>query len=374
MAESLVATLNVAFNESDSLGDDAGKNRIVLEQVTKRMVNGILTARCFPSSGVRFKASVGSIEEKEVRSWSAWEGVKFSDSSESQLKLPGAINVEINANTMVLMKKTKNLYGETVIVEAPEARVVWDATDEKIKVQTSLGVPIKVYGACFVQYDALYRILYYRPDANETPVGGGNYSFVWTTGTIFGYNNYTVETLEMELDIKDTPDWVEFARVSSKIVLDERGVWEYPENWEGTYQANKDKLPDRKTDFNQGTFDYFTNTYTIDPDQSFTDERVHCIIKVNTVGAIQYEDFNNGGDGYWAWNMPYFGLVGYQPVYTCKWTDPPGGKKASSAEDFKHDVNHRTWRDVFLEVNKNDIKEKLRDDYPGIKGDDNQPL
>jgi hypothetical protein len=374
MTEALVATLNVAFTKDDGLGEDAGKNRIVLQQVTNRLVNGILTARCFPSSGVQFKASVGSIEPREVRSWSAWESIKFSDSSEGQLKLPGATNVALNTDTMVLMRKVVNPYGDTTIQPALGAQVVWDATDEKVKVQTSLGEPIKVYGACFVQYTALYRMLYYQPNANETPVGGGNYSFVWTTGTIFGYNNYTVETLEMELDIKDAPEWVEFGRVTSNIVLDENGVWEYPENWLDTYQANKDKLPDRKTDFqNPGTFSYFTNSYTIDPDQSFTDERVHCIIKVNTTGAIQYEDFNNGGDGYTFWNMPYFALD-YQPRYTCKFSNPPGGKKASSAEDFQYDVNNRTWRDVFLSVDKNSIKSRLRDEYPDIRDDNGHVL
>ena len=96
-------------------------------------------------------------------------------------------------------------------------------------------------------------------------------------------------------------------------------------------------------------------------------------IKVNTIGVLQYEDFNNGGDGYTFWNMPYGGLA-YQPVYECKWADPPGGKKASSAEDFQHDVNNRTWRDVFLEVNKDDIKDRLRDEYPSIKNSNGQPL
>jgi hypothetical protein len=216
--------------------------------------------------------------------------------------------------------------------------------------------------------------LYYLPNANETPVGGGNYSFVWTTGTIFGYNNYTVETLEMELDIKDSPDWVEFGRVTSKIVLTAEGVYEYPPNWDQTYSDNQNVYnPKSRATYPTGTFPYFSTDYDIDPDQSFIDERVHCIIKVNTVGAIQFEDFNNGGDGYWAWNLPYFGYSTYNPKYECKWADPPGGKKASSAEDFQNDVNNRTWRDVFLEVDKEDIQDRLTDEYPGVVYSETRP-
>jgi hypothetical protein len=368
MAETLVTTLNIAFDDdNDGLGDHAGKNRIVLQQVTKRMVNGVLAARCFPSTGVRFRASVGSVEEKEERSWQAWEAIKFSDSSEGQLKFPGATNVVFNFATMVLMKKVTNQQGHVTIEEAPEASVVWDATNEKVLVQGILGVPLKVYGACFVSYDAFYRMLYYRPNTQTTSVGGGNYQFNWTTGTIFGYNDYTVETLDMELDIKDPPEWVEFARVTSKIVLTPDGVSEYPPNWESTYDANQNVVnPKERAAYNTGTFDGFSSDYDIDPDQSFTDERVHCIVTVNSMGTVRYEDFNNGGSGYWAWNPPYFGNSTYHPDYEGKKTAPPGGDKAGSAEDFRYDVNNRTWRDVFLEVDIADIKDRLSRQYPGI--------
>jgi hypothetical protein len=88
-------------------------------------------------------------------------------------------------------------------------------------------------------------------------------------------------------------------------VLDAVGVWEYPPNWDSTYAANRQQLPDARSTFPQGQFPGYT--YTIDPDQSFTDERVHCIVKVNSIGSYQFVDFNNGGDGYWAWADPYFG-------------------------------------------------------------------
>jgi hypothetical protein len=368
MSEKLVATLTIPFDSEDGIGDNAGKNRIVLKQVTKRLgPTGVLVAWCFPARGVSFRASVGSVETKESRVWPSWEAIKFSDSSEGQLKYPGATSVSINTDTMVLMRKTEDNYGNTVIQPATGVQVRWNDDEEKVVVETSLGERVKVYGACFVQYDAPYRVLYYSPNIQETPVGGSDVAFSWSVGTIFGYNNYTVATLDMELDISDPPEWVEFARVTSKIVLTAAGVFEYPPNWEDTHNANKNIVnPANRIEYNTGKFPGFSTDYDIEPDESFTDERVHCIVKVNTVGMLQYEDFNNGGDGYWAWNTPYFGYSTYDPKYECKWVDPPGGKKASSAEDFKHDLNNRTWRDVFLEVDKDVIKEKFNDEYPDV--------
>jgi hypothetical protein len=56
MAERLVSTLDVAFDsDDDGVGDNAGKNRIILKQVTKRLgVLGELVCWCFPPNGVLF--------------------------------------------------------------------------------------------------------------------------------------------------------------------------------------------------------------------------------------------------------------------------------------------------------------------------------
>jgi len=366
MAEKLVATLDVAFDsDDDGVGDNAGKNRIILKQVTKRLgVLGELVCWCFPPNGVLFRASVGSVQPQGQWSKQEWEGVKFSDSSSAQLKYPGATNVSINTSTMVLMKKVKNAQGDTRIVPATDARVVWDSDSEEVRVENNLGNPIKVYGGCFVSYTSQFRTLYYFPNTEDTPVGGGDYAFNWSVGTLFGYNNYTVATLDLELDISSPPDWIEYARVTSKIVLDAVGVWEYPPNWDSTYAANRQKLPDARSTFLQGQFPGYT--YTIDPDQSFTDERVHCIVKVNSIGSYQFEDFNNGGDGYWAWADPYFGRSDYDPKYECNFVEPPGGNKANSAEDFQRSQNNRTWRTVFLDVDKDAIKARLMKEYPNI--------
>lgn len=363
MAEKLVATLNIPFSGDDGVGDDAGKNKIVLQQMTTRLDSkGQLWARCFPSSGVKFKASVGTVTTGETRSHSMSEGLKFSNSSRATLKLPGASNVVIDASSSVLLKKTKNIYGHTTIVPA-FVTLTWDADQEAVVVMEQ-GQETPIYGACFVRYSAMYQMLYYKPNTVSIPVGGGNNSIAFNIGTIFGYNDYTVETLDIELDISSSPNWVEYARVTSKIVLDAKGVWEFPPNWESTYQGNKDKVGDRRDDYSTpGQFSGFTDE--IDPDNSFVDTRIHCIVEVNTIGTLRFNDHNNGGDGYWAWFAPYFGNKEWNPAYEIKFADSPGGKKANSTQDFKYDLNNSTWRDVFLSINKTEVIEDLQNDYPG---------
>lgn len=356
MAENLVATLNVAFNDDDGLGDNAGQNKIVLQQMTKRFDSkGRLWARCFPSSGVKFTASVGTVEPGEVRSQIMREGLKFSNSSKATLKFPGASNVVITP--YVAMKKTKDIYGKTIIVPA-FVKLHYDSVQVAV-IATEKGIETPIYGACSVQYNALYQVLYYKPKV-DAPFGGYN-GMVFYTGTIFGYNEYTVETLEMELDMKESPDWVEYARVTSKIVLDAKGVWEFPPNWETTYQGNKKKTGEQREDYSEaGQFPGFSDE--IDPDNSFVDVRVHEIIEVNSFGSLMYR--NQNGDRIYA---PYWGASNnYTPKYEVKFTDPPGGKKAGSAEDFKWDLEHRTWRDVFLKVNKAEVLARLKDEYPGV--------
>jgi len=365
MAEKLVATLNIPFSgDGDGVGDDAGKNKIVLQQMTTRLDSkGQLRARCFPSSGVKFTASVGTVTPGEVRSQSFSEGLKFSNSAKANLKYPGASGVTIDTAASVLMKKTKDIYGHTTIVPA-SVSLTYDA-DQGAVIAMSGGVETPIYGACFVRYSALYQMLYYKPYSLTIPVGGGSNAISYHVGTIFGYNDYTVETLDLELDISSSPDWVEYARVTSKIVLDAKGVWEFPPNWESTYQGNKDKVGDRREDYSEpGKFSGFSSE--IDQDNSFVDTRIHCVVEVNTIGTLRFNDHNNGGSGYWAWYAPYFGSSSWNPKYEVKFSDPPGGKKANSTQDFQYDLNHSTWRDVFLSINKTEVIEDLQNDYPGV--------
>jgi hypothetical protein len=138
-------------------------------------------------------------------------------------------------------------------------------------------------------------------------------------------------------------------------------VWEFPTNWESTYQGNKEKTGEQRSDYTEpGRFSGFSDE--IDPDNSFVDVRLHEIIEVNTIGSLRYLTMNGSETTY----APYWGASdNYQPKYEVKFANPPGGNKAGSADDFRYDLNHSTWRDVFLDVDKAKVFEDLKKDYPG---------
>lgn len=372
MSDIIVSTLNASFSSDDKLGDNAGNNKIILQQMTEYAdYFGRIWARCFPSSGVSFTASVGTVEIGEVRVQTVSEGLKFSNSSSAPLKYPGATNVVIDSTNSVLMMKSVDNYGNTIIKPAIGVTLHYDTETASVIAKRSgyeedyILKPVNIYGACFVSYSVSYLMLYYKPGMIRTPFADGSSAFSFMVGTLFGYNNYDVASLNMKLLLDSSKQWVEFARITSKIVLDAKGVWEFPPNWESTYQNNKEKVGDAREDYPApGVFEGYS--YEIDQYNSFVDTRVHLIIEVNTIGTLRYRDYDNGGDGYWAWFAPYFGSSTWIPKYEGKWTDPPGGKKASTVDDFKYDLNHRTWRDVFLEVDKNELKDTLEDIYEGV--------
>lgn len=374
MSEPIVSTLTVSFdNNGTNENDRAGNHAITLEQLSKRFDSeGQLTARCFPAEGIEFVTSAGTLIIGEVRSQRMWEGLKFSNSDSTNLKYSGATNVVIDSSRSILLKKEQDRWGDTKIVPAEDVFLRYDADASAVIAEStvySLSRPsftkkVSVYGACFVSYEALYRILYYKPVVNAPFAGYGGVAF--QIGTIFGYNNQDVATLDMELDLSGAKDWVEYARVTSKIVLDAKGTWEFPPNWESTYQGNKKLIGDQREDYQEpGRFPGYP--HEIDESNSFVDTRVHHLVEVNSMGSLRNQDYNNGGDGYWAWHNPYYGSSSYDPVYEIKFADPPGGKKAGSADEFKYDLNHRTWRDVFLAVNKAEVMANLENQYPGLK-------
>lgn len=342
-------TLSVSFSEAE-----ASSGRIVLQQMTTSFDSrGALWGRTFCNEVVSYTASVGIVERgnqypQRINS----ESISFSDSNSATLKFPGAYDVTI-LQQVLLRRITR---GGTTTIEPVSVTLVYDTETESVV--TSDDLP--VYGKAAVSYTTLYEMFFYRPYVQSIPWGGVTIGI----GTVFAYTNSTVETLDMELDFSSPKDWVEYARVTSKIVLDPKGTWEFPTNWEGTYQSNRDRIGEQRSEYPaEGTFP--NTTETVDGTNCFVDTRVHCIVQVNSIGSLQYKDHSNGGDGYWAWYSPYFGDSTYDPAYEILFADPPGGAKANSAEEFKYDLNNRTWRDVFLEVDKEEVTERLQREYPG---------
>jgi hypothetical protein len=351
MADLSLATLSVQFAEED-------RGRIILQQLLKRFNgNGDLVARCFFSDPVEYVASVGTARAGErLPQFVMGEGVKFVGSSSATLKYPGPFDVVIDTSRSVLMRKVKS-YGRTIF-QRVYVDLIYDPLAESVV--TADGLP--VYGAASVTYQALYQLVYYRPEVDNQWWRYAGVSF--GLGTLFAFNENAVATLDMELDLKDSPDWIEYARVFSKIVLDAKGVWEFPPNWKSTYQGNKDKLGEQRDDY-PADGEFPNTTETVDGGNSFVDERVHLMVEVDSNGRLRYGDHNNGGSGHTLWEQPYLGNSTYQPDYEIRFAEPPGGSRATSAEDFKRSQNNRTWRTVFAGVNKQRLIEKIQDEYPG---------
>lgn len=351
MASVVAANLSVSFGEAEDRG-----GRIILQQLTKQFgQRGSLAGRCFSRDTVQYTASVGTVErgkmyERQVNS----ESIEFSNSSSATLKYPGAYAVSI-LQSVFLRQVT---VGSVTRIEPVSVALSYDAATESVV--TTDGLP--VYGKASVSYKVLYEVFYYFPFSQY--LGWSNGVTILEIGTVFAYNDSVVETLDMELDMSMPKDWVEYARVVSKIVLDPKGTWEFPPNWATTYNDNREKQGDERDDYPaDGTFSNTSDT--VDATNCFVDERVHLIVEVNTLGVLNYRDFNNGGDGYWAWENPWFGYDSYDPVYEIRIAEPPGGSKASNAEEFKRDLNNRTWRTVFLDVNKTEVIAKIQEEYPG---------
>lgn len=328
-------TLSVSFSEAE-----ARESRIILQQMRKAFNGlGALEGRCFSNGSVTYEASVGKVERGSKIPQEYTEQISFSNSNSASLSKPGAQSVSIEYSVL-----------------RPPSGLTYDSETESVV--TSNGT--QVYGKAIVKYTAIYEVFFYYPYVQSIPWGGVTIQL----GTVFAYNDTTVEALDMELDFNQSKDWVEYARVTSKIVLDPKGTWEFPPNWQSTFSSNRSKIGDERQDYPpDGEFPNTTDT--VDGTNCFVDERVHMIVEVNSIGSLQYKDFNNGGDGYWAWENPYFGDSNYDPAYEIQFAEPPGGSRATSAEEFRYDLNHRTWRDAFLDVDKTALIAKLQNEYPG---------
>lgn len=342
MSKKTVTTLSVGFEGSDDDGDGTsanGNDKIILEQMTTSFnASGQLLARCFPSSGVNFAVSQGSLENLGTRTWTFHQGVRFTNSSSAELDKPYASNVQFIGQHIFM---TRNKDGDLVRSTASPS---FDSETNSIIV-TNRGDLQKVYGGVLVSYKATYQVLGYRPIVlAQLDLS----SFAINLGTIFAYNDKDVVTLDMELDVSQDPDWVEYARVYSKIVLDPDGAWELPDNW-------------RSGGDTQSTGTFSSGTHKIDPDNCFIDERIHCIVSVNYLSQLRY-DFVGGGLTSSSWQQPYFGSDAYWPEMLLRRASAPN-------DDYKNRTTNLFkdgWYHVFLKVNYSNMLSYLQNIYGNL--------
>lgn len=357
MSEVLVSTLNVSFDLEGAYG--SGNNTIVLRQITRDFNSispsgkGSVIVWCYPSDVTQIYASIGSVEPGEVRCLNnQMELIKFSGGKTASLKYPGATNVRTEV-LGVSVRRVKNTYGQW---EIQTCYPTFTFANNEVTSN------IEFYGACKVIYDISFKVLYYHAQI-DAPYRGYNGVFI-TVGSLFALKDDAVTTLDIELDLSSPKTRMEFARVTSKIVLDPLGTWEYPDNWYAVDDANKG-IPKggNREEKPEGTWGgSSSNGHSIDPDNCFEDVRVHEIVYVRITGTIEHESFGNGGKGYTSWYEPKSGL-NYQPRYELKFNDPPSW---NSREEFEYDQTNTTWRDVFLDVDKKSLISDLSDIYPGL--------
>jgi len=352
MSKRLVSTLQVSFDgddDGDGLGDNAGKYRIVLQQRTRRLDPwNRLEAGVYTTGEFKVEVTVGSVERGPSYEIPIREALKFSNSSSANLKYPNAFSVSITPKVMLMEKRDSNnrrtivpATGVTYKFDADKAAVVATKPSGPLALGNVKDVEVKVYGVVFVSYTATLRILYYKPNLDGQNFGG---EVVLSLGTIYAYHDYDVATQEMEVDPdNDDPTYVEYARVYSKIVLDTDGAWEAPPGWpeNTTYPIAGVGPPGG-----------------LDPDNSFTDERVHEIIYVYTSGRLDYERFST--------NLlrPYVGTFNYNPEYFIRFGSPPTAT-SDPKEEWILTQQGKTWGSVFLDVNKDQILSSITSRYPG---------
>jgi hypothetical protein len=278
--------------------------------------------RLYPDVKAKLAATKGTIESGESRVEKVSEIVAFSGKTAS-LKRPRGNSFSISPVPGILFDVNGNTVSPTVHYDSDNDELISD---------------IPFYGAVKVEYNAPYRILYYNPDQSYAIQADGSlFLKEWGWGTVYAF--YQGESASIELTLEeDTPSqWREVYRVVSDIVLDKDGAWEKPPGWD-----NNPK---------DGSFP--VGSHTIDPDNSFTDERIHEIGDVSKIGEVStiWRRFSASIlDPYKTSGIPY------TPKYYLKWASLP-----SESED-----PDGVWRAAFGRVDKSAVLADLKVKYPGI--------
>lgn len=390
------SALEIEFEDDDENTDDANTNTskkqrdrdykqnsnnsnyyIVIEQAEKKLKadeseiesNPYVYLRIYPP-GVTVTALNGAISEEEKRIRKVTEVVHFSGTDGVRLKYPDASNVSIKPAGEAA-KEIYKIVNEQLVFERYEFIIpdyIFRQSNNSIMSTEVISVsgdgatqtlPAKIHGACIVTYESTYAKYKYEPDPislkDYNPIGetkeelfGGMIFVVLERGRFIHGNAF-------EVKVEPPPKPVEFLRVYSKIVLDIDGPHEAPTNW-----------PDQIT---IEPYTFKENKKELDPENSFTDERVHLIITIDSMGNLFYEFF---GHYYLDPFTKPLKLIQYMDTllavafgswtvqFYAKFSEAPGGKLAKSPESFYFDMHNFTWRDVFNMIDKVKLFDTLK--------------
>lgn len=354
MSELIVSTLTVSYDpdaEKDQWNNGEG---LSLERHTG--FTGLKTGipfRQYPQCPANLVSSHGTITKTpEYRVSDETEVVVFSGSNTASLKRSVATSVQADVVSGVSFDETGKVVYPTVTYDESKNQLVSD---------------IAFYGAVNVTYQAPYSLHFYEFETEQSVLGG---TTIYSDKIHAFYKKNHAE-LEMAMEFNLTSQWLPLYKVTSQIVLDELGVWEYPPNWATTDTANKTKTQDdpNRTERPEGEFPGWT-THKIDPNMSFTDDRVHQIAEYDILGRIRISTPNEIIDvqePYWSSVITFYSLANRNPPlvqFHLKWATKPTWKKSMS-------YSEQNWMDAFLSIDSNKIKAELEADYPNIKKDGN---
>ena len=335
-----ISTLAVTFADESEL-----QPTVILEQTTKNFnLHGFLLFKVYPID-VKYRASIGSITGGETIEKTIREGVKFSNSNTAKLKYPKAYDVVFKHKSVMLKQKIDN-NGNLDIVEF----------SQKITFNSDLDMLVAeepFYGGVSVEYKVLCRVLYYKPEIFKFPFGGVSLNI----GTIYAWKKLTVAIKEAEIADQDLKDYEELYRVTSKIVMDPEGVWEYPQNWLTVDNVNKD-IPQgssKRTKHPMGQFTGYTE-HEIDPDVSMTDERLHKSGLYNFMGQVTHQ--THKPHSRYEFYAPYTFNDSYIPVYTLTWKKPTWKPDMTYEEEL--------FFEAFWSIDLKGIFDDLSNEFPGL--------
>lgn len=344
MSEVLASTLSVTFEPGD------GSHGLLLERHIGFTGLSIgVPFRLYPPCEAKLVCAYGRISDiPESRVSDEKEVVTFSGSKTANLKKPGATNVSIEILRQVSFDENGDVIYPTVTFDTKTQQLVADQA---------------FYGAVKVTYQCAYYLYFYLFATNDYDFGG---SVLYGDDTIHAFYLKNHAELKMDNSFKKISQWLPLYTVTSKIVLDEKGVWEYPMNWESVDNTNKTLTQDNpnRADRGMGKFPGYTS-YEIDPDQSFTDERVHQTGKYDYAGFVRVdmpneiltvqEPYNN------SWSFQELGRANLVRFHL-KFASKPTWKKGMSYSEMH-------WIQAWASIDKTAIHNELKEDYPGIVKD-----
>lgn len=352
MTEPLVSTLTVSYSssETDSTGETG--NGLALERHFgfTGFKRGI-PFRQYPPVPAKLVCSKGTIDPTpEYRSSDENEVVIFSGSKTANLKRPQATAVTYSMISDIAFNENGDVVYPVITFDADENALVSN---------------VAFYGGVNVRYQAPYLLYFYEFKTDIDPVSNGVTFYGGDVIHAF-YKKHHAE-LTMEMDFKRSQQWLPFYTVTTKIVLDELGIWEYPKNWETADQSNYLKKQDdpSRTNRGMGLFPDWS-TYAIDPDLSFTDTRVHQIGEYDVMGRVRSSIPNNIlhiQEPYWG-SSNYLDFAHFASLeliqFNFELASRPTWKRGMS-------FSERAWIDAWLSIDLNEIIEDLKRDYPHIK-------